>query len=109
MEDMVNLQELTADYKEKKVFITGHTGFKGAWLVAALHQLGAKIKGYALEPEYQNGLYQVLQPIENTASVIADIRDKQRLHNEIIAFQPENAQRVALYRVLLQVEQQRHA
>ena len=34
MEDMVNLQELTADYKEKKVFITGHTGFKGAWLMA---------------------------------------------------------------------------
>lgn len=89
MENMVNLRELAADFKEKKVFITGHTGFKGAWLMATLHQLGAKIRGYALAPEYENGLFQLLQPTQNIDSVIADIRDKQQLHREITAFQPD--------------------
>ena len=37
-------------WKNKKVFITGHTGFKGSWLTLVLHSLGAKIVGYALDP-----------------------------------------------------------
>ena len=37
-------------WKNKRVFITGHTGFKGSWLVLILHHLGAKITGYALNP-----------------------------------------------------------
>jgi CDP-glucose 4,6-dehydratase len=89
MEDMVKLQQLTTHYKGKKVFITGHTGFKGAWLMATLHLLGAKVNGYALAPEYDNGLYQFLQPLENTGSVIADIRDKAQLQAAINAFQPD--------------------
>ena len=39
-------------WKNKKVFITGHTGFKGGWTVMWLHKLGATVKGYALEPQY---------------------------------------------------------
>ena len=37
-------------WKNKRVFITGHTGFKGSWLVLILHSLGAKVTGYALDP-----------------------------------------------------------
>ena len=48
MESLVNRHTLENFYKDKKVFVTGHTGFKGAWLITWLHQLGAKIKGYAL-------------------------------------------------------------
>ena len=41
----------TKFWKNKKVFITGHTGFKGAWLCLILHKLGAKIVGYSLKPK----------------------------------------------------------
>ena len=45
MENMVNFQQLESTYKGKKVFLTGHTGFKGAWLLKTLSLLGAEIKG----------------------------------------------------------------
>src|SRR5688572_19954534 len=76
-------------YRDKKVFITGHTGFKGAWLTTCLHLLGAKVKGYALPPDYKNGLYDLIQPLNIHESVIADIRDKSKLENEIKTFQPD--------------------
>src|SRR5205085_8138629 len=89
MENLVNSKNLSNFYHGKKVFITGHTGFKGSWLMGCLHLLGAKIKGYALEPEYQNGLYNILKSVIAHESVIADIRDKERLGNEIRSFQPD--------------------
>ena len=46
-------------WKNKKVLITGHTGFKGAWLSLILHKLGAKIYGYSLKPK-KNSLYNKL-------------------------------------------------
>lgn len=75
-------------YKGKRVFLTGHTGFKGAWLMACLNQAGATIKGYALAPQYE-GLFNLLEPLQIAESVIADIRDKQRLQYEIESFQPD--------------------
>jgi CDP-glucose 4,6-dehydratase len=89
MEDLVMQDQLFSYYKDKKVFITGHTGFKGAWLMACLHLAGAKIKGYALAPEYENGLFNLLTPLQIAESVIADIRDKERLQKEIDSFQPD--------------------
>jgi CDP-glucose 4,6-dehydratase len=86
MENLVN--QLQQYYKNKKVFITGHTGFKGSWLCAVLYNLSAEIKGYALEPEYVDGMYETLQPLINIQSIIADIRDKRRLQKEIEEFQP---------------------
>ena len=76
-------------YRGKKVFITGHTGFKGSWLAAILHHAGARVKGYALAPDYENSLNSLLQPLTLAESVIADIRDKHRLSKEINSFQPD--------------------
>jgi len=58
-------------------------------LTAVLHHLGAIVKGYALEPDYRNGLYDLLAPLKITDSVIADIRDRPRLLEELTAFQPD--------------------
>jgi CDP-glucose 4,6-dehydratase len=89
MENLVTLPELQDYYRDKKVFVTGHTGFKGAWLVACLHWAGARVKGYALAPEYPNGLFDVLDPLPGVESCIADIRDSDRLREELLAFQPD--------------------
>ena len=77
MENMVNSSQLFSFYKGKKVFVTGHTGFKGSWLCACLYTAGAQVKGYALAPDCQNGLYDLFSPFNISESIIADIRDKE--------------------------------
>jgi CDP-glucose 4,6-dehydratase len=89
MENLVMGEQLSNYYKNKRVFVTGHTGFKGSWLTATLHSLGAHVKGYALAPDYENGLYELLQPHKIGESVIADIREKQNLFAEITSYQPD--------------------
>ena len=89
MENLVDQQTLQSYYKGKKVFITGHTGFKGSWLMAWLHQLGATVKGYALTPEYSECLFNILEPLQLGESIIADIRNKEKLKEEILSFQPD--------------------
>lgn len=81
--------ELMALFKNKKVFITGHTGFKGSWLLGLLHHLGADVKGYALKPENLNDLYNLIDGDNLCESVIADIRDLPKLTEEIITYQPD--------------------
>lgn len=76
-------------YRNKRVFLTGHTGFKGSWLLVWLHSLGAVVKGYALEPENNEDLYNQINGDSLCESIIADIRDKERLKNEIVQFQPD--------------------
>ncbi|MDI3321658.1 CDP-glucose 4,6-dehydratase [Pinibacter soli] len=90
MESLVTMNNLENAYRRKKVFVTGHTGFKGSWFVSVLRILGAHVKGYALEPEYEGSLFAHLTEqnlIEQT--IIADIRDKQKLNAEIESFQPD--------------------
>ncbi|MBA3674664.1 MAG: CDP-glucose 4,6-dehydratase [Chitinophagaceae bacterium] len=89
MESVVNQQNLQKFYSGKKVFVTGHTGFKGSWLITWLHLLGASIKGYALQPENEKDIFNIVSPHINIESVIADIRDKQKLQHEILSFQPD--------------------
>jgi CDP-glucose 4,6-dehydratase len=89
MEDLVMQEQILSYYKGKRVLVTGHTGFKGAWLTACLHLAGARIKGYALSPEYKNGLFDVLEPLKLSESSIGDIRDKKLLEKEILSFEPE--------------------
>ena len=89
MENMVNENFLKNNYSGKKVFITGHTGFKGSWLALWLQSLGATVKGYALASEYKGGLFDYLDNTQNLESVIADIRDRSLVKSEINKFKPD--------------------
>lgn len=84
--EMSNLENI---YKGKKVFLTGHTGFKGAWLLQILHILGAEVKGYALKPENDNDLYNLLEGNILCDSIIGDLRDRSTLIQEVVSFQPD--------------------
>lgn len=66
-------------YKDKKVFITGHTGFKGSWLAFWLTELGAEVTGYALEPEYDQSLFEKLNLSKKIHHNIGDVRDLEKL------------------------------
>ncbi|MCK4797549.1 MAG: CDP-glucose 4,6-dehydratase [Spirochaetes bacterium] len=88
MESMVVLM-FNNFFKNKKVFITGHTGFKGSWLAFWLLTLGAKVKGYALEPNTQNDFFVVTQLEKKIESVIADVRDLNLLKKEMNDFNPD--------------------
>lgn len=83
---MENLVEI---YKGKRVFLTGHTGFKGAWLLKWLHILGAKVKGYSLAPEMENCIYNTIDGNSICQSIISDIRNAENLKNEILSFEPD--------------------
>ena len=76
-------------YRGKKVFLTGHTGFKGSWLLAWLHLLGAQVKGYALAPETTPSLYELLDGDSLCESVIADICQRDVLEAAVLDFQPD--------------------
>jgi len=89
MESVVTLQQLRSFYQDKKVFLTGHTGFKGTWITAMLYKLGAIVKGYALEPEESKPFYDSFASYRYCESIIADIRDKEKLQSEITAFEPD--------------------
>ncbi|MFD3408617.1 CDP-glucose 4,6-dehydratase [Aquirufa sp. HETE-83D] len=89
MENMVNFQELVNLYCGKKIFLTGHTGFKGSWLLKILSLLGAEIKGYALEPQTSNDLFNLIGGNDLCDSIIGDLRNKKKLEKEILDFQPD--------------------
>lgn len=76
-------------YQGRKVFLTGHTGFKGSWMLQWLRLLGAEVKGYALAPEQDEALYHLLNGDTLCQSVIADIRDAERLQQELLDFAPD--------------------
>jgi CDP-glucose 4,6-dehydratase len=82
-------EELKKTYSGKRVFLTGHTGFKGSWLLQLLTMLGAEVKGYALAPEEDLNLFNVINGSKLSQSVIADIRDRERLKLEVKTFQPD--------------------
>lgn len=71
------------------MFVTGHTGFKGSWLCAILHMLGAEVSGYALAPEPDFGLFEIACLAVGIDSVEADIRNVDLLAKEMKERQPE--------------------
>lgn len=66
-------------YRNKRVLVTGHTGFKGSWLCEILHILGADVTGYALEPQQEESLYELADIGNRVNSNIGDIRDLDEL------------------------------
>ncbi len=76
-------------YKNKRVFITGHTGFKGSWLCKMLINLGADVTGYSLEPPTTPSLFDIANIQRDVDSVIGDIRDYQSLKAAFDRAQPE--------------------
>ena len=76
-------------FYNKKVFITGHTGFKGSWLTTILSNWGAIVKGYALKPQSKDDFYIVNEVNKKCSSVIADINNLKLLEKEVLAFEPQ--------------------
>ena len=81
--------EYLKKFSGKKVFITGHTGFKGSWLAFVLQQYGAIIKGFAFEPKCDNSHFKELELEHTVDNVYGDINNKENLKEAIISFQPE--------------------
>ncbi|MEO6524901.1 MAG: CDP-glucose 4,6-dehydratase [Mucilaginibacter sp.] len=81
--------KLKAAYSGKKIFLTGHTGFKGSWLLKIFSMLGAEVKGYALAPENDFDLYYLLNGNTLCKSVIADLRERDTLSKAITDFEPD--------------------
>lgn len=81
--------ELLDFYKNKRVLITGHTGFKGGWLSIWLKYLDAEICGYALDPEYIDGIYISSKIFNDIIDVRGDIRDLDKLVHVFKEFKPE--------------------
>ena len=76
-------------WKGKRVFLTGHTGFKGSWLSMWLHALGAKVTGYALPPPTSPSLYDLCRVDELVDSVISDVRDANGLSSALRKAKPQ--------------------
>jgi len=76
-------------WQGKKVFVTGHTGFKGSWLSLWLSELGAEVQGYALAPETNPNLFTEARVAEKINSEIGDIRDLAKLQKSMQVFNPD--------------------
>lgn len=86
---MVTNQAFGGSYKNKRVLVTGHTGFKGSWLCLLLHQLEADVYGYALEPPTDPSLFVEASISELMTSFIGDVRDYENLSRVLLDVGPE--------------------
>ena len=84
MENMVN-----TFWRDRKVFLTGHTGFKGSWLSLWLQQLGAQVMGYALPPHTSPSLFAIADVAQGMTSVLGDLADLDKLQAALVQHQPE--------------------
>lgn len=76
-------------YKNKTVLVTGHTGFKGSWLSIWLHELGAKVIGYSLDPYTDRDNFVLSKVGEKIVDIRGDIRDKVKLEEVFEKYNPE--------------------
>lgn len=76
-------------YRGRRVFVTGHTGFKGSWLCKVLANAGAQVTGYSLEPPSNPSLFEIANIAGDIRSVIGDIRDQASLKKAFAEAKPE--------------------
>lgn len=86
---MVDMKKVFNVFKGRRVFITGHTGFKGSWLAYMLHRAGADVMGFSLPPSGDKNNFSLLKLDRKVKHVIGDIRDFSHLNNSLTKFQPE--------------------
>lgn len=81
---------VTRDFwADRRVFVTGHTGFKGSWLSAWLNLSGARVTGYALSPETSPSLFEDAQLAECVTSILGDVRNQSALSDAMESAEPE--------------------
>ena len=85
----MTIRELEGFYKGKRVLVTGHTGFKGAWLCRILALAGARVTGYSLEPPTDPSLFEIAGLEDRMDSVIGDIRNLKGLRDVFERVRPE--------------------
>ncbi|WP_115868974.1 CDP-glucose 4,6-dehydratase [Marinoscillum furvescens] len=83
------MSDLNNFYRDKRVLITGHTGFKGSWLVSYLLELNATVAGYSLAPKKEQNLFDLLELENKCQHSIGDIRNLPNLKKVINDFQPD--------------------
>ena len=76
-------------YENKTVFLTGHTGFQGAWLSLWLSLLGAKVIGYSLPPPTTPSLFNLLNLKKTVTSITEDVNNKNKLHSKLLKHKPD--------------------
>ena len=89
-------------WENKKVLITGHTGFKGAWLAFILNSFGAKVTGYALEPPTSPSLFGLIELDNKITSIMGDVRDLEKLSRTFAEFKPEIVFHLAAQPIVLE-------
>ena len=86
---MENLELSSAFWSDKRVLITGHTGFKGGWLSIYLLRLGAKVAGYALPAATEPSLFDLARVSDHMQSETGDVRNIEQLTKVISGFRPD--------------------
>ena len=76
-------------FNNKKILVTGHTGFKGSWLCSWLNALGAEVTGFSLNPNTQPNMFSACNIGNDVNSIIADIRDYSAIEKTLIDNKPE--------------------
>ncbi len=89
MEDLVKPMPSSGFWQGRRVFLTGHTGFKGAWLTAVLLQEGANVTGYSLPPPTTPALFDLLNLKDKITHIEGDVRDREKLAAATAGAKPE--------------------
>ena len=89
MESLEIMEGFNNTYRDKTVLITGHTGFKGSWLSIWLHELGAKVVGYALDPYTERDNFVLSGIGEKIIDIRSDVRNITRLKEVFDEYKPE--------------------